>query len=101
MSMGMSAKEIKKLFFWLGNVIGFSGIVFGLVCSFIAMYILDTFPIISLPADVYGITKLPLDLAVSDLVLTILGAVAIVCLSSYYPACRASKVDALVVLRNE
>ena len=46
-------------------------------------------------------TRLPLSLALSDLVLVIVGAVVIVCISSYYPSLRASKIDALKVLRNE
>ena len=101
LSMGASAKEIKQVFFWLGNAIGFGGITLGVVLAFVAMWILGTFPIISLPADVYGVSKLPLDLALWDLVGTIVGAVVIVCASSYYPAHRASKIDALYVLRNE
>ena len=67
----------------------------------IALFVLDTFPIISLPVDVYGTNKLPLDLSFVDFTLTILGASIIVCLSSYYPAYKASKVEALSVLRNE
>lgn len=101
LSMGASAREIKQVFFWLGNAIGFGGIALGVVLTFVAMWILGTFPIISLPADVYGVSKLPLDLALWDLVGTIVGAVVIVCASSYYPAHRASKIDALYVLRNE
>ena len=101
LSMGASAREIKQVFFWLGNAIGFGGIALGVVLAFVAMWILGTFPIISLPADVYGVSKLPLDLALWDLVGTIVGAVVIVCASSYYPAHRASKIDALYVLRNE
>ncbi|MCE3039025.1 FtsX-like permease family protein [Helicobacter anatolicus] len=101
LSMGASQKEIKSIFFWLGNVIGFGGIVFGVILAGICMYILSTFPIISLPADVYGITKLPLDLAYMDFIGTLIGSFLIVSLSSYYPARRASKIDALQVLRNE
>lgn len=101
LSLGASKAEIKKIFFWVGNVIGLGGIAFGIILTGIAMYVLDTFPIISLPADVYGSSKLPLDLSLLDFCLTIIGAVIIVCLSSYYPARRASLVDTLQVLRNE
>lgn len=101
LSLGASKREIKMVFFWVGNTIGLSGIVLGVVLTGVAMYVLDTFPIISLPADVYGSSKLPLDLSLVDFSLTILGAIAIVCLSSYYPAKKASMVDTLQVLRNE
>ncbi|HIV49404.1 ABC transporter permease [uncultured Helicobacter sp.] len=101
LSLGVSKKEIEQTFFWLGMFVGGSGIVFGVVLNFIALFVLDTFPIISLPADVYGTSKLPLELSVVDFVLTIVGASVIVCLSSYYPARKASRVQALSVLRNE
>ncbi|MCI6217076.1 MAG: ABC transporter permease [Helicobacter sp.] len=101
LSMGVSKKEIKQSFFTLGIVIGGSGIVLGVVLNFIAQFFLSTFPIISLPADVYGTNTLPLDLDLLDLIFVILGASFIVCLSSYYPAYKATHVDALSVLRNE
>lgn len=101
LSLGASKQEIKKTFFYLGISIGFCGIIFGVVLSGVVLWVLDTFPIISLPADVYGVSKLPLDLSVFDFVATILGASVIVCLSSFYPAKKASQIDALTVLRNE
>ncbi|PAF53330.1 hypothetical protein BKH42_06320 [Helicobacter sp. 13S00482-2] len=101
LSLGASSNEIRKTFFWLGNLIGISGIIFGVILSMLVLYVLSTFPIISLPADVYGITKLPIDLSLIDFFSTIIGAVLIVCASSYYPAKKASEVNALSVLRNE
>lgn len=101
LSLGASKAEIKKTFFYLGITIGFCGIAFGIVLSGVVLWVLDTFPIISLPADVYGVSKLPLDLSALDFIATIIGASIIVCLSSFYPAKKASEIDALVVLRNE
>lgn len=101
LSLGASKQEIRKTFFWVGNTIGLSGIMLGIVLTGIAMYVLDTFPIISLPADVYGSSKLPLDLSWLDFILTIIGASIVVCLSSYYPAKKAALIDTLQVLRNE
>lgn len=101
LSLGATSKEIRKTFFWLGNLIGMGGIAFGVVLSILVLYVLSTFPIISLPADVYGITKLPIELSLGDFFATILGAMLIVCASSYYPAKKASEVDVLSVLRNE
>ncbi|PAF49757.1 hypothetical protein BKH41_00140 [Helicobacter sp. 12S02232-10] len=101
LSLGATSAEIKKTFFWLGNCIGIGGILLGVILSIIVLYILATFPIISLPADVYGITKLPIDLSLTDFFSTIIGAVIIVFISSYYPAKKASNIDSLSVLRNE
>lgn len=101
LSLGAYPKEIKKAFFSLGMVIGGSGIVFGVVLGFLGVWLLGSFDIIELPADVYGQAKLPMELSVQDFFLIVLGAVAIVSFSSYYPAYKATKIDALKVLRNE
>ena len=101
LSMGASVKEIKSIFLRLGTIIGFSGIFVGIILGFIGLWFLDTFDIVSLPADVYGTAKLPLDLATGDFISIIIGAVLIVLMSSYYPASRATKIDVIDVLRNE
>ncbi|WP_305862678.1 ABC transporter permease [Helicobacter cholecystus] len=101
LSMGTSKKEIQKTFFCIGSFIGLSGVFVGLILGGGVMIFLRKFPIISLPADVYGTTKLPLDLSLLDLSLIILGSILIVLLSAYYPARKASTINLLDVLRNE
>ncbi len=101
LSMGATTKEIKTIFLRVGTIIGFSGILTGIALGFFGYWLLDTFDIVSLPADVYGTAKLPLDLAMSDFISIVVGAVVIVILSSYYPAKKATKIDVIDVLRNE
>lgn len=100
-SLGASKAEVKKTFLILGIVIGVVGITTGAVLGFLGMWVLGTFDIISLPADVYPTSTLPLDLSVIDFFSIILGAFVIVLLSAWYPAKKASEVDVLTVLRNE
>jgi putative ABC transport system permease protein len=101
LSMGASKKEIKSIFLRLGNILGVGGIIFGVILGFLGIFLLDNFNIISLPADVYGTSKLPLDLNLQDFISIIAGAIIIVFLSSFYPAYKATKIDVLDVLRNE
>lgn len=101
LTMGASPKEIKKTFLYLGNLIGISGIICGCILAAIALFLLSHFPIISLPADVYGSSKLPLELSIFDLCSILFGSLLIVFFSSYYPAKKATEVDCLQVLRNE
>ncbi len=101
LSLGADKSEIKAIFFRLGAIIGGSGIVVGVALAMLALFLLSNFDIISLPADVYGSSKLPLDLSLIDFVLITLGSMVVVFLSSYYPAKKASEVDALTVLRSE
>lgn len=101
LSLGASKKEIKQTFFRLGAVIGGSGIVFGLILGLFGVWLLGNFDIIKLPADVYGSSKLPMELSFSDLVSILIGALIIVLLSSFYPAKKATEIDVLETLRNE
>lgn len=100
-SLGASKQEVKKVFLILGVVIGTLGIITGSLLGFFGIWILGTFDIISLPADVYPTSTLPLDLTLIDFFSIIIGAFVIVLLSAWYPAKKAADVDVLTVLRNE
>ncbi|MFT7879849.1 MAG: ABC transporter permease [Sulfurimonas sp.] len=100
-TLGATKAEIRSIFFKLGLIIGSTGILVGALLGFLGIWILKTFDIISMPADVYGTSKLPVDLTMSDFGLIILGTSIIILLSSLYPAKKASQTDPLTVLRNE
>ena len=100
-TLGASQYEIKAIFFRLGLIIGAGGIVAGTVLGALGIWMLKTFDIIHLPADVYGTSKLPVDLTWSDFSMIILGTTIIIIVSSLYPAKKASETDPLSVLRNE
>jgi len=101
LSLGTTTGEVKKVFLYLGIVIGIGGIIAGTVLGLSGIWILSNFDIVSLPKDVYPTSTLPLDLSLSDFFMIIVGAFVIVVASSYYPAKKASEVDILTVLRNE
>lgn len=101
LSMGASQKEVKQIFLRIGVTIGLSGIIVGIALGFFGIFLLDNFDIISLPADVYGTTKLPLELSTIDFVSIVIGAVVIVFAASFYPAYKATHIDVIDVLRNE
>jgi len=101
LSLGTTTTEVKKVFLYLGIVIGIGGILAGTVLGLSGIWVLSSFDIVSLPKDVYPTSTLPLDLSLRDCFLIISGAFIIVVASSYYPAKKASEVDILTVLRNE
>ncbi len=100
-TLGATKTEIKSIFFKLGLIIGSAGVVAGTLLGLLGIWILKTFDIISMPADVYGTSKLPVDLTMGDFGLIILGTSIIILLSALYPAKKASETDPLTVLRNE
>lgn len=101
LSLGATPTEIKKVFLYLGIVIGVSGILAGIVLGMSGLWVLSTFDIVHLPKDVYPTSTLPLDLSLKDFMFIVFGAFMIVVASSFYPAKKASEVDILTVLRNE
>jgi len=100
-TLGATKKEIKSIFFKVGVIVGIAGIIAGTILGFIGIWVLSTFDIISLARDVYGFTKLPVDLKIVDFISIIVGTFIIVLLSSLYPAKKASSTNPLKVLRNE
>ena len=100
-TLGATKQEIKVIFFRLGIIIGSAGIVAGTLFGAFGIWILKTFDIISMPEDVYGTTKLPVDLTLEDFGFIILGTTIIILFSALYPAKKASQTDPLSVLRNE
>ncbi len=100
-SLGASPAQIRKLFLYLGIVIGIGGIAVGAVLGLSGVWVLETFDIVSLPKDVYPTSRLALDLSAADFFSILGGAFVIVILSAWYPAKKASEVDVLTVLRNE
>jgi putative ABC transport system permease protein len=101
MSLGATKREIKAIFLRLGMIVGISGIFSGAVLGLFGIWLLKTFDFIKLPEDVYGVSKLPVDLSMVDFVLILIGAFVIVIISSIYPAVKASKTDVLETLRYE
>ena len=99
--LGATRSEIRQIFFLLGILIGAGGIAVGTLMGASGIWLLSNFDIVSLPADVYGTSRLPVDLLWSDLFLILSGTAAIVLLSALYPARKAAATDPLNVLRNE
>ncbi len=100
-SLGASEEEVKKIFMRLGIIIGLAGIFAGTILGLSGLWILSSFDLISIPEEVYGTSRLPLELSVVDFFSIIIGAFVIVVLSAWYPAKKAAQVDVLNVLRNE
>jgi len=100
-TLGATKDEIKSIFYKLGLIIGGAGILSGTALGLLGIWVLKNFDIISMPIDIYGTSRLPVDLTMSDFLFIISGTVIIILISSIYPAKKASQTDPLQVLRNE
>ena len=100
-SIGAKKRSIMRIFMVEGITIGVVGSAIGSLLGYICCEIVKRTNIISLPADIYYITKLPAEISVFD-ILTIAVLTAVICvLATIYPSLKASKIDPVEALRYE
>ena len=100
-AMGATDKSIMSIFMLQGLFIGLLGTVIGIAGGYLLCYVLNTYQIIKLPADVYYLSHLPVKTKFSDFVAVSLSAVGISFLATIYPAWQAAKVNPVEPLRYE
>jgi len=98
-AMGATDKSIRRIFVYKGMTIGAIGTVLGVLFGFILCMLLKQYKFIELPADVYYITTLPVQLEALDVILTAGAAMVICYLATLYPARQASRLDPVEALR--
>jgi lipoprotein-releasing system permease protein len=99
--MGSPAQSIMKIFMFAGLAIGFVGTIIGAIIGYGAVTIITRTDIISLPKDVYQVSRLPLSISGLDMLAITLTALGISFIATLYPAWQAAKQDPVEVLRYE
>jgi lipoprotein-releasing system permease protein len=98
-AMGATNKSIRKIFILNGIIIGSLGTFLGVCLGFLLCVLLQHYQFIELPADIYYITTLPVNLQIMDVVGIAFAAVVICYLSTLYPARQASKLNPVEAVR--
>jgi lipoprotein-releasing system permease protein len=99
--MGASAKSIMGIFMFQGILVGVIGTVAGLLSGLGLCQLLSKYQFINLPADVYYISKLPVQVSISDVSIVAGAAVVISFLATLYPAWYASRLNPVESFRYE
>ncbi|MFH1714820.1 MAG: lipoprotein-releasing ABC transporter permease subunit [Elusimicrobiota bacterium] len=100
-AMGLNQNKVSRIFMYEGLCIGFIGTFMGVVLGLGLVYILDKYKFIDLPADIYYLTTLPVQVRWMDISLIIVCSLIISLISTLYPAYKAGKLDPSVALRYE
>ena len=100
-AMGATDRGIMAIFMLQGFVIGLVGTIIGVVGGYLLSYILNTYQIIKLPADVYYLSHLPVRMNFSDFATVSLSALIISFLATIYPAWQAARLNPVEPLRYE
>lgn len=100
-SMGATSKNIMKIFMFEGVIIGIIGTVIGNIIGYSIGFLQLNYKIISLPADVYIIDSLPIQMQFIDFIAISSVALVLCLLASVYPAFRASRLYPVDAIRYE
>ena len=99
-ALGAGRAGVMLLFIIEGAVIGAIGAAAGVVIGFIACAIGNHYKLVSLPADVYSISNVPLIARPSEMFLAALVAFVLSVLATIYPARAASRMRPVEALRD-
>lgn len=99
-TMGATPGSIMGIFVMEGAIVGVLGAVAGVILGTIAILIANRYQLISLPADVYSISSVPLNLQFRDMALAGLVALALSIVATIYPARAAARIRPAEMLRD-
>ena len=99
-ALGATRVSVMTLFLIEGGVVGAMGAVAGVVVGLIACVIGNHYKLVSLPADVYSISNVPLTAGVREVVLSSLLAFVLSVIATIYPALVASRMRPAETLRD-
>ena len=99
-TMGATTRSIMSIFVIEGAIVGMLGAAAGVLLGAIAVLLANHYQLISLPADVYSISNVPLSLNLRDLALAALMAFALSVLATVYPARAAARIRPAEMLRD-
>ncbi|MDL2328223.1 lipoprotein-releasing ABC transporter permease subunit [Desulfosarcina sp. OttesenSCG-928-A07] len=99
-TMGATSADVGRIFVVSGMAIGLIGTVIGTIAGLILCTVLKESNLIRLPADIFYITTLPVDLQPASVFMIILCTMGICFAATVYPARQAARINPVEALRH-
>ena len=100
-AMGMTSGGILRVFVLQGAWIGLIGTALGATFGVVVCWVLDTYEIIQIPADVYFVDRLPVSLEAQDVILIVAASVIVAFAATVYPALQAARLQPVEAIRHD
>jgi lipoprotein-releasing system permease protein len=98
-AMGLPARKIRAIFVLQGTLIGLVGTVIGTGLGIVVGYVVGTRRLITIPAEVYFIDHLPIQMQVTDTLTVVLASLLVAVLATIYPSRRAAALVPVEAIR--
>jgi lipoprotein-releasing system permease protein len=98
-TLGATARSIMGIFIIEGAIVGVLGAILGVALGAFAIQLANRYRLVSLPAEVYSISNIPLSFHLSDLLLAALVAFMLSVIATIYPARAAARIRPAEMLR--
>ena len=92
-SMGASRRMLRRLFLWLGVLVGAAGTLIGQLVALVFALLQKRYAIIPLPEEAYYMKTAPIELNPLDFILVGVVAMILCTLAAYIPARVAARVE--------
>ncbi len=100
-AQGATPRAIRRIFVFQGLVIGVIGAVAGTLLGLAASWIANRFQLISLPAEIYSVSYITLQVRLVDCLSVAFLAIALCLLATLYPSRAAAQLAPVEALRYE
>ncbi len=100
-TLGADSGVVLRVFLLEGLLIGGLGTALGAALGGLLIAVLQRYPFVRLPGDVYFIERLPVRPEAGDFVAVILAALGLCLAAAVYPAWRASRLDPVESIRRQ
>ncbi len=100
-SMGATSGSIMRIFMFEGLLVGLVGTLLGCLAGYLICWAQDTFHFFSLPAEIYFINTLPIEMKVMDFLKVAAAAMVLCFLATVYPARKGARLVPVDAIRYE